>query len=141
MWGYAQRREKVNMSNEPIITGSIEIIKAIDNNNIEAIKLLFREYIDELQGIDLSFQDFDNELKTLPGYYSSPNGCLLIAKFNEEIAGCIALRKITNEVCEMKRLYVKPQFRNYKIGKLLVDEIILEAKRIGYQEMYLDSLP
>jgi ribosomal protein S18 acetylase RimI-like enzyme len=141
MWSYAQRREKVNMPSEQIITDPIKINKALENNDIEEIKLLFREYMAELKGIDLSFQGFENELNSLPGYYSAPNGCLLIARFNETVAGCIALRKITDEICEMKRLFVKPEFRNYKIGKLLIDGIILEATSIGYQEMYLDSLP
>lgn len=77
----------------------------------------------------------------LPGDYSPPAGRLLIAFNNEMPAGCIALRKVDDNICEMKRSYVKPQFRGLKIGKLLTKEIIAQAVKIGYKKIRLDTVP
>jgi ribosomal protein S18 acetylase RimI-like enzyme len=118
----------------------LRIIKAGINEDIQNVRLLFEEYANSL-GFDLDFQNFDNELKTLPGEYSEPGGCLLLAFYNGQLAGCVALRKLQNEICEMKRLYVRPHFRNLKIGKTLAEAIIEEAKKIGYVYMRLDTVP
>lgn len=101
---------------------------------------LFIEYANSLD-IDLCFQNFDKELAGLPGDYSPPSGRLLLVEYEKKIAGCIALRKIDNRTCEMKRLYVKPEFRGLKIGKTLAEKIFEEARIIGYKKMRLDTLP
>jgi ribosomal protein S18 acetylase RimI-like enzyme len=108
--------------------------------SIAAARELFREYQAEL-GVDLGFQDFESEVDGLPGDYAPPGGRLLLAEYDDLIAGCIALRPLGGGDCEMKRLFVRPQFRKTGLGKLLVDQIITEARAVGYQRMYLDTLP
>jgi putative acetyltransferase len=100
---------------------------------------IFREYQVSLD-IDLCFQDFEQELAALPGKYAPPQGRLYFAFVDEMLAGCIALRPFQEGLCEMKRLYVRPQFRGQNLGLLLATEIIAEAKRIGYHQMVLDTL-
>ena len=108
-------------------------------NRLDLIRELFTEYTDML-GIDLTFQGFDEEIHTLPGKYALPKGRLYIAVCDDDLAGCIALRPLDEKCCEMKRLFVRPQFRGLKIGKLLIDTIIAEAKNMQYEYMVLDSL-
>ncbi|OXV05066.1 hypothetical protein Egran_07166 [Elaphomyces granulatus] len=88
----------------------------------------------------LCFQDFDNELDTLPGKYSPPDGFILLAFTDNKCAGCIALKKLEDGICEMKRLYVRPEYRNLGIGKMLVEKLIDEARQIGYAKMRLDTI-
>lgn len=107
--------------------------------DVELARELLEEYADSL-GIDLSFQNFEEELANLPGCYARPEGCILLARYNEEIAGCVALRKLSDCICEGKRLYVKPRFRGLKIGRKLVEAIIEEARKIGYTRMRGDTL-
>jgi ribosomal protein S18 acetylase RimI-like enzyme len=117
----------------------LELIYAETNEHIEIIRKLFREYEDFL-GFHLCFQNFEEEMKTLPGKYAPPEGRLIIAEYDSEIAGCVAVKKIGEGVCEMKRLYVRPKFRGKKIGRKLADRIIEDARAIGYDIMRLDTL-
>jgi putative acetyltransferase len=100
---------------------------------------LFLEYAQSL-GFSLCFQNFDKELATLPGDYAPPYGRLLLAEYETRIAGCVALHKLENNICEMKRLYLRPQFRGKGLGRALADRIIAEARQIGYQRMRLDTV-
>lgn len=116
---------------------SLKIIAAYDD--LENIKTLFTEYTNML-GVDLAFQGFEEELKGLPGKYSLPKGRLFTAYYDNKLAGCIALRPFGENGCEMKRLFVRPEFRKCHIGEILVDKIIEDAKNIGYDYMVLDTL-
>ncbi|MFX1417953.1 MAG: GNAT family N-acetyltransferase [Promethearchaeota archaeon] len=116
------------------------IIEATNEELIEQARELFLEYSHHL-GIDLSFQNFKEELKTLPGEYLPPKGCILLAYFNEKLTGCVAVRKYEDDICEMKRLYVRSKYRRKSIGRGLSKAIIDKAKKIGYKSMRLDTLP
>jgi GNAT superfamily N-acetyltransferase len=116
------------------------IIQAEAPAQIEDVRRLFREYEAWLD-VDLCFQSFEDELKNLPGKYAAPTGRLLLAFIGEKIAGCIALRKIDDEICEMKRLYLREEFRGTGLGKRLIEQLIEEAKKIGYRKIRLDTLP
>lgn len=105
-------------------------------SNIDEPRELFLEYARAL-GIDLSFQDFDEEIASLPGDYE----LILLARDNDALAGCVALRPLGENICEMKRLYVRPQFRARAIGRALAERIIAEARRRGHTRMRLDTLP
>ncbi|MBI2427346.1 MAG: GNAT family N-acetyltransferase [Ignavibacteriales bacterium] len=113
---------------------------ATSPQQIETIRLLFIEYQQWLN-FSLCFQGFDKELAELPGKYAAPKGRLYLAEHDKKIAGCIALRPMDEEgICEMKRLFVREEFRGKKIGKLLVDTILADAQAIGYHTMRLDTL-
>jgi ribosomal protein S18 acetylase RimI-like enzyme len=112
---------------------------ATSPEQFEETRRLFKEYASTL-GVDLCFQDFENELKELPGEYSEPNGCILLAFLDSALAGCVALRPLSSEICEMKRMYVRPTFRGQGIGRILAQDVITEARR-RYEKMRLDSLP
>lgn len=107
--------------------------------DIERIRQLFHEYAASL-GFDLSFQDFDEELSLLPGEYASPSGRLLLAWDDKEAAGCVALRQFSGSTCEMKRLFVRPEFRGLGYGRRLAEEAIRHARQIGYRRMVLDTI-
>ena len=124
---------------------SIKILPAYDFP--EEIKLLFSEYTDILIEGDPSFkeyleiQNYDDELKHLEKKYGLPYGRLYLVYYNNEVAGCIGLKKIDKKNCEMKRLYVRPKFRGKQIGEQLIEKIIKAAKEIGYSYMLLDTFP
>jgi GNAT superfamily N-acetyltransferase len=104
--------------------------------DLDEIRAMLREYAAWLE-VDLCFQNFEQELAGLPGDYAPPRGRLLIA----EGAGCVALRAIDSEVCEMKRLYLRPEHRGSGLGRRLVQAIIDEARSVGYRRMRLDTMP
>lgn len=107
---------------------------------MDEIRTLFREYEKELDE-NLCFQSFEAELKDPLKKYGSPKGVLYIAKWKDEVAGCIALMPLQEEgVCEMKRLYVRPPFRKHKIGKAMVEQLMKDGKQLGYTTMKLDTL-
>lgn len=113
----------------------------------DKIKQLFTEYTKMLTDHDSSFsrylvlQNYDEEIKHLEKKYGLPEGRLYLVRVDGEVAGCIALRKLDEENCEMKRLYVKPTFRGQNISDLLVNQVLSDAKDIGYKYMLLDTLP
>jgi putative acetyltransferase len=118
----------------------IEITEALDPAAIAAARTLFQEYQKALD-VDLSFQGFATEVDTLPGEYASPRGRLLLARDGDAVAGCVAMRPLAGDTCEMKRLYVTPWFRAAGVGRLLAERVIAEARSAGYTRMFLDTLP
>ena len=110
---------------------------------LDDTRTIFREYAASLD-VDLCFQDFDEELAALPGDYAPPGGHLLLAHVEGELAGCGALRPLNDvdyaNACEMKRLYVRPAFRKFGLGRLLAQALLDEARRVGYSVMLLDTL-
>jgi ribosomal protein S18 acetylase RimI-like enzyme len=119
---------------------NFEIIDAHHPQFIPEVRQLFLEYADSLK-VPLDFQNFDAELNSLPGAYSPPSGCLLLAMADQQFAGCIAMRPLEENVCEMKRLFVRPQWRGTKLGRLLAETIMQRGRDAGYQLMRLDTLP
>ena len=118
----------------------IEIIQVETPEQIEETRKIFREYEAWLD-LDLCFQGFESELANLPGKYSPPDGRLFLAVSNGKVAGCVALRKLEDGICEMKRLFVRQEFQGQKIGIALLEKLIAEAKAIGYQKLRLDTYP
>jgi putative acetyltransferase len=110
------------------------------NADMDAVRGLFREYERSI-GVSLCFQDFDAEVAGLPGKYAAPRGRLLIARAGTAAAGCIALRPIDETTCEMKRLFVRPDYRATGLGRRLAERVIAEARSIGYTSMRLDTMP
>ena len=115
------------------------LLQAITPAQIAQVRELFLEYAQSL-GFSLCFQNFDQELAGLPGDYAPPGGRLLLAQFHGELAGCVALHKFDGEICEMKRLYLRPKFRGKKLGRVLAEAVIAEARQIGYRRMRLDTV-
>lgn len=126
---------------------NIDIEFKLAYNQPQEVSELFSEYTKMLINGDPTFkkyldiQNYDDELKHLELKYGLPNGRLYLAYYNKKLAGCIGLIKIDEENCEMKRLFVRPDFRGHHIGDYLVDKIINDAKDIGYKHMLLDTLP
>lgn len=110
-----------------------------ESADLETARHLFKEYSTEL-GVDLCFQSFDDELKDPLKKYGAPKGSLLLAFWNGKAVGTVALQEISVGVCEMKRLYVQSAYRRFGIGEQLVDAILKDAKKLGYQNMKLDTL-
>jgi GNAT superfamily N-acetyltransferase len=116
------------------------ILRAESSAQIAAVRSLIAEYVEWL-GIDLSYQSFPEEFAALPWRYVPPRGDLLLAMDLEEPAGCVALKPIDPDSCELKRFFVRPRFRGRGIGLALGRAIVDRARRIGYRRMRLDTLP
>ncbi len=127
------------MSSRP----EISLVAAGDGDALETVRVLFREYAAQL-GVDLCFQNFDAELATLPGEYAPPRGALLLALVDGEPAGCGALRPLHDvdypNACEMKRLYVRPAYRRFGIGRALTQDLLDHGLQAGYSNLLLDTL-
>lgn len=118
----------------------MNIIQAETEEHIEQARMLFREY-EAWLGLDLCFQNFEKELAELPGQYAPPAGRLLLAFEADQLAGCVALRRLSDGICEMKRLFLRPAFQGTGLGRELINSILDEARTIGYERMRLDTLP
>lgn len=117
----------------------LNFVQVTSEKLLNITKEIFKEYQNSIE-TDLCFQNFNDELESLPGKYSPPKGRLYLAFFEDKVVGSVALRPLDEDKCEMKRLYVRPVFRGQKYGQILANKIILEAKDLGYKQMFLDTL-
>lgn len=117
----------------------VALLQADTPEHVAIVRALFREYAEAI-GTDLEYQGFTAELAALPSPYTPPRGALLIARVGDDVAGCVALRPIDAGVGEMKRLYVRPAYRNFGLGQRLVQAVIEAARRAGHRELRLDTL-
>jgi putative acetyltransferase len=138
------KTERAGHSNYPV-SSVPSVVKGLTFAQAESIpqigqaRELFLEYARSL-GFDLCFQNFEQELAGLPGDYAPPEGRLLLAKCEGQLAACVALHKLDSGVCEMKRLYLRPEFRGRGLGRALTERVVAEARQIGYRRMRLDSV-
>jgi ribosomal protein S18 acetylase RimI-like enzyme len=128
----------VNFGVNARIVFVISVAKSV--SDFLAARRLFQEYAAGL-GIDLSFQNFAQELENISTIYGKPDGCLLLARQDNEIVGCVGFRPFDVDVCEMKRLYVRPSARGTGIGRQLVTELIYKVRAAAYRTIVLDTLP
>jgi len=117
----------------------MEVVEARSDKDLATLRELFAEYARAIE-VDLCFQSFDQELAELPGHYAPPDGRLFLAFEGAPPAGCVALRKIGDGICEMKRLYVRPAFRGQGLGRALANAVINAPRHVGYERMRLDTL-
>ena len=138
------KAEHAMPSNYPV-TSVASVLKGLNFAQAESpaqiaqVRELFLEYAQSL-GFSLCFQHFDKELAGLPGEYAPPEGRLLLVECEGQLAGCVALHKLGRGVCEMKRLYLRPQFRGKGLGRALAERVIAEARQVGYRRMRLDTV-
>jgi len=121
------------------VVKGLTLAQAESTAQIAQARALFLEYAQSL-GFSLCFQNFDKELAELPGDYAPPEGRLLLAECEGQLAACVALHKLQPGTCEMKRLYLRPQFRGHGLGRSLAERIMAEARQIGYRRMRLDTV-
>jgi ribosomal protein S18 acetylase RimI-like enzyme len=119
---------------------SVDLVPVQGPEWVAIVRQLFLEYADSI-GVDLEYQGFSSELAALPSPYEPPRGALLVAEVDGHAAGCVALRRLDDHSAEMKRLYVRPDFRSLGLAKRLVAAVILAARQAGYRELKLDTLP
>ena len=118
----------------------LTFIQPATTEQIDVAREIFREY-EKWLGLDLCFQSFEAEITDLPGEYVLPDGRLYLVYADEKLAGCVALRKLDADICEMKRLFVRDRFRGQKIGVALIKQVIDDAREIGYKYLRLDTFP
>jgi GNAT superfamily N-acetyltransferase len=128
----------------------LSIIQATTEKQIQHVRELLAEYFEYLRtDVDTALADLNDapplagyreELAGLPGKYASPDGRLLLAQYDGAIAGCVAFQRITEDICEVKRLWTRPEFRGKKIGRALVERLIEEAREVGYTSMILSTV-
>ena len=116
------------------------MIRLVQTDDIPEVRAMLREYVAWI-GLDLAFQEIDEEIADLPGDYDEPTGALLVAEENHHLIGMIALRPLTGSICEMKRLWVRPEGRGRGVAKELVAQILEQARHLNYDEIRLDTLP
>jgi len=133
------KTENLKASSAPPVVKAFAFAQAESPAQIAQARELFLEYAQSL-GFSLCFQNFDRELANLPGDYAPPQGRLLLAEYEGKLVGCVALHPLDPTICEMKRLYLRPQFRGKGLGRVLADRIIAEARHIGYHRMRLDTV-
>ena len=135
------RSEGANSSADSAISAlkSCSLLQAESPAQVAQARELFLEYAQSL-GFSLCFQNFDQELTNLPGDYAPPSGRLLLADYEGQLAGCVALHLLEKNICEMKRLYLRPRFRGKGLGRALAERMIAEARHIGYRRMRLDTV-
>jgi GNAT superfamily N-acetyltransferase len=131
--------ENYPVTSVPPVLKGLTFAQAASPQQVEQARELFLEYAQSL-GFSLCFQNFDQELAGLPGDYAPPEGRLLLAEWERQLAGCVALHTLGPGICEMKRLYLRPQFRGKGLGRGLAEHIIAEAREIGYERMRLDTV-
>jgi putative acetyltransferase len=118
----------------------LEIRAANTDGDVVVVRELWREYWESF-GLSLDFQGFGSEMRGLPGVYGADSGALLLALYKDEPAGTIALRRLDEKSGEVKRLYLRPQFRGLGLGRRLVEEVVKRARGFGYDCLYADTLP
>jgi putative acetyltransferase len=128
-----------SVSSVPSEVKGFTVAQAESTTQIAQARELFLEYAQSL-GFSLCFQSFDKELAALPGDYAPPHGRLLLAEYEGQLAGCMALHKLEPGICEMKRLYLRPQFRGKGLGRALANRAVADARLIGYQRLRLDTV-
>jgi len=116
------------------------MIRPVQTDDIPEVRAMLREYVAWI-GLDLAFQEIDEEIADLPGDYDEPTGALLVAEENHHLIGMIALRPLSGSTCEMKRLWVRPEGRGRGVAKELVAQILEQARHLNYDEIRLDTLP
>src|ERR1700730_12936581 len=131
--------EFLSVSPAPSVGKGLLLAQDESRVKIAEARELFQEYAQSL-GFSLCFQNFDQELAGLPGDYAPPEGWLLRTEYENHLAGCVALHKLEPGVCQMKRLYLRPQFRNQGLGRALAERSTTEARQIGYHRMRLDTV-